>query len=126
MLQETPDGHIFLPAAPAEANTVDGLATYLKGLGLRPELDHLYAIYQNSQNGAQRIIYHGIVAGDAPAGMRYFEVNALPLDRVRDQAERSMLRRYVQENQHGAFGIYHGTEVEGVVHATAGHRNYHI
>jgi crotonobetainyl-CoA:carnitine CoA-transferase CaiB-like acyl-CoA transferase/flavin reductase (DIM6/NTAB) family NADH-FMN oxidoreductase RutF len=126
LLQETPDGHIFLPAAPAETNTVDGLATYLKGLGLRPELDHLYAIYQNSQNGAQRIIYHGIVAGDAPSGMRYFEVNALPLDRVRDQAERSMLHRYVQENQHGTFGIYHGTEVEGVVHATAGRRNYHI
>jgi hypothetical protein len=37
-----------------------------------------------------------------------------------------MLRRYVQENQYGAFGIYHGTEVEGVVHAVTERRNYHI
>jgi len=57
---------------------------------------------------------------------KFFDLNALPLDRVEDEAERAMLRRYAQENRHGSFGIYHGTEVEGVVHTLAGHRTYRI
>jgi len=115
-----------VPTAPAQTGSLEGLFDHLKGIGLMPHLDHLYAVYQNTQDASQRIIYHGVVAGDAPAGMRYFELSALPLEQVRDAAERSMLRRYVQENQYGAFGIYHGTEVEGVVHAVTGRRNYHI
>lgn len=126
LLHEDPGGHISIPVAPSHTRSVDGLADHLKGLGLTPSLDHLYAVYQNTQNGTQQIVYHGTVAGDPPKGMRYFDLTALPLDQVIDEAERAMLRRYVQENQYGAFGIYHGTEVEGVVHAVTGRRNYHI
>jgi flavin reductase (DIM6/NTAB) family NADH-FMN oxidoreductase RutF len=127
LLCEDDSGQISVPAAPAHTgSSVEGLSNYLKGLGITPELDHLYAVYQNTQDRSQRIVYHGVVAGDAPAGMRYFDLNALPYDQVFDDAERSLLRRYVQENQYGAFGIYHGTEVEGVVHAVTGRRNYHI
>ena len=126
LLCEDTSGHISVPAAPVQTQSVQGLSDHLKGIGLMPDLDHLYAVYQNTQDASQRIIYHGVIAGDAPAGMRYFELSALPLEQVRDAAERSMLRRYVQENQYGAFGIYHGTEVEGVVHAVTERRNYHI
>lgn len=127
LLCEDASGQISVPSAPAHTgSSVEGLSNYLKGLGIRPELDHLYAVYQNTQDRSQRIVYYGVVAGNAPAGMRYFDLNGLPYDRVFDEAERSLLRRYVQENQYGAFGIYHGTEVEGVVHAVTGRRNYHI
>ena len=126
LLVDKPDGQIAVPTAPMTENSIDGLIGYLQQRGLSPDLAHLYAVYQISQNGAQRIIYHGAVSGDAPKGFRFFNLNELPLDQIKDEAERSMLRRYAQENQHGSFGIYHGTEVEGVVHAVAGHRNYHI
>ena len=126
LLQVDASGQISVPAAPVMTNSVGGLSDYLAGMGLSPALDHLYAVYQNTQTGTQRILYHGTVAGEAPAGMRYFELSALPLESVKDEAERSMLRRYTKENQHGVFGIYHGTEVEGVVHSIARHRNYHI
>ena len=127
LLCEDASGQISVPAAPANVGaSVEGLSNHLKGLGMTPALDHLYAVYQNTQDGSQRIVYHGSVAGDAPAGMRYFDLSALPYDRVHDEAERSLLRRYVQENQYGSFGIYHGTEVEGVVHTVAERRNYHI
>ncbi|MGB7243231.1 MAG: CoA transferase [Sulfitobacter sp.] len=126
LLYEDTSGHISLPTAPTQTKSVAGLTEYLVGLGLAPTLDHLYAVYGDSQNGAQRIIYHGGIAGEAPKGTRYFKLDTLPLDRVRDEAERSLLRRYIQENQYGAFGIYHGTEVEGVVHAITGRRKYHI
>ena len=126
LLCEDGAGQVSVPSAPASNNSVSGLTTHLTDLGLSPALDHLYAVYQTAQGNAQRLIYHGVVDGDAPAGTRYFKLDALPLDRVKDEAERSMLRRYVQEQQYGAFGIYHGTEVEGVVHAVTGHRKYHI
>lgn len=127
LLFEDAAGLISVPAAPAHTGlSVEALSNHLSGLGLTPTLDHLYAVYQNTQDGSQHIIYHGIVAGDAPAGMRYFDLSTLPYDLVDSEAERSLLRRYVQENQYGVFGIYHGTEVEGVVHAVAGRRNYQI
>ena len=64
------------------------------------------------------------VAGEAPDGMRYFELGDLPLDSVASIAERSMLSRYIREYRHGAFGLYHGTETEGVVHAVAERSGY--
>lgn len=126
LLDESRSGQISVPAAPSGTNSVEGLINHLKGLGLTPHLEHLYAVYRNTQNGTHGIIYHGTLSGEAPDGMRYFDLNALPLARVSDEAECSMLRRYAQENQHGTFGIYHGTEVQGVVQAVAGHQKYHI
>lgn len=124
LLREAPGGDLSVPSAPGQANSTDGLLAYLSGLGLTAELDHLYAVYEDKPTGAQWIIHHGSVAGVAPDGMKYFALNGLPLAKVASDAERSMLRRYVQENRHGAFGIYHGTESEGVVHAVTGHHGY--
>ena len=126
LLVLNPNGDIKIPGAPTGDNSVDGMIAEITRHGLVPELAHLYAVYQISQNGARRIIYHGNVRGEAPEGMQYFNLAALPFERVRDEAERSMLRRYAQESAHGSFGIYHGTEVEGVVHTRAGDRSYHV
>lgn len=126
LLAEDATGAISVPVAPPEDNSVNGMIADLARKGLVPDLAHLYAVYQVSQSGAQRVIYHGRVTGDAPDGLRYFDLADLPLDRVADAAERSMLRRYQLENAHGTFGFYHGNEVEGVVHTRAGHRNYQV
>lgn len=119
-------GGITVPVAPNDDNSANGIISDLSRLGLSVDLAHPYAVYQTSQSGAQRIIYHGTVHGPAPDGMRYFNLDDLPLDRVADVAERSMLRRYAQENRHGAFGFYHGTEVEGLVHTRTGYHSYHV
>ena len=126
LLVEGSDGQITVPTAPVAVNSTDGLIDRLHGHRLFPVLDHLYAVYQTTYGGAQRIIYHGTVDGDASDRFQFFDLTALPLDRVQDEAERAMLRRYAQENRHGTFGIYHGTEVEGVVLAIAGHHKYRI
>jgi crotonobetainyl-CoA:carnitine CoA-transferase CaiB-like acyl-CoA transferase/flavin reductase (DIM6/NTAB) family NADH-FMN oxidoreductase RutF len=119
-------GAVTVPVAPCEANSADGMIHDLSRQGLSAELAHPYAVYQISHSNVQRIVYHGSVQGQAPAGMRYFDIGDLPLDRVSDDAERSMLRRYALENSHGAFGFYHGTDVEGVVHTRDGHHSYHV
>ncbi|MEQ9258668.1 MAG: CoA transferase [Roseovarius sp.] len=126
LLEERPDGTVSVPKAPAAQATVKGLEAHLVALGLNPSLDHLYAVFQQSETGAHSIVYHGTVAGDAPEGLRYFSLATLPLDRVESGAERSMLARYQRENRHGRFGIYHGTETTGVVHSISGHTAYTI
>ena len=126
LLSVSQSGSITVPVAPSDANSVDGMIADLREKGLTPELAHLYAVYQNSQNHAQRIVYQGSVRGPAPDGMHYFTISDIPLARANDDAERSLLRRYMAENAHGAFGFYHGTEVEGVVHTRDGHHNYHV
>ncbi|TMV09075.1 cag pathogenicity island protein Cag11 [Ruegeria sediminis] len=126
LLEEAPDGTLAVPKAPLGDNTVAGFVRYMDGRGLAPRLDHLYAVFQNSQTGAHSIVYHGTVSGAAPEGMRYHDLAALPLEQVASSTERSMLARYQREYRHGSFGIYHGTESSGVVHSISDHTEYTV
>jgi len=122
LLVEKSDGSITLP----NAHSVGALSQALINKGLKSAINQLYAVYQVTSTGAQRIIYHGEAEGNAINGLRFYDLNALPLDKVVDDAERSLLQRYAKENRYGTFGIYHGTEVEGVVHTLAGNHKYQI
>ena len=121
-LQEDADGSVTLPSAPS----TQALLKVLDNGAMTVELTQLYAVYQVTETGAQRIVYHARLQGDAVPGLTYFTLDNLPLSRVSDDAERSLLRRYAQEHRHGTFGIYQGTEVEGVVHRLSGNHKYHI
>lgn len=116
LLSETAGGGWGVPKAPARNNSLGGLVAGLGDAGLAPELDYLYAVYQDSETGLHGIFYHGKVRGDAPAGMGYFSLDQIPLDRIENVAERSMLARYCEELRHGSFGIYQGDETKGTVH----------
>ncbi len=121
-LQEEADGTVSLPSAPSTRALIKVFASGTTAV----ELTQLYAVYQVSETGTQRIVYHARLQGDAEPGLTYFTLDNLPLSRVSDHAERSLLRRFAQEHQHGTFGIYQGTEVEGVVHRLSGNHKYHI
>ncbi|WP_299882461.1 flavin reductase family protein [uncultured Sulfitobacter sp.] len=122
LLAEDANGQVTLPTAAS----IEALTRNLEGSGLTSDLAHLYAVYRTTETKAQRIVYHGHVQGTPGQGLRFHDLGTLPLNRVPDDAERALLRRYAQENRHGTFGIYHGTEVEGVVHTLAGNHKYHI
>jgi crotonobetainyl-CoA:carnitine CoA-transferase CaiB-like acyl-CoA transferase/flavin reductase (DIM6/NTAB) family NADH-FMN oxidoreductase RutF len=122
LLTEDADGNLLLPTA----QSMNELVQSFKGSGLTPELAHLYAVYQVGGTSSQRIVYHGVVQGTPGKTQNFYALGELPFERINDKAERSLLRRYAKENQHGSFGIYHGTEDEGVVHRLAGHHKYHV
>lgn len=122
LLTEDADGNVMLPTA----QSMNELVQSFKGSGLTPELAHLYAVYQVGGTSSQRIVYHGVVQGTPGKTQNFYALGELPFERINDKAERSLLRRYAKENQHGSFGIYHGTEDEGVVHRLAGHHKYHV
>ena len=121
VLLESDENGVRAPAAPHADVSLEGVARRLRALGLRVEMGALYAVYRDSATGRHVIYYHGEADGPAPPGFAYFDVADIPLDRVANTAERSMLARYRDEHRHGAFGVYHGDETEGVVIPAASH-----
>ena len=119
LLRRMPDGALALPTAPAGQSSLEGLATALKAAGLDPVLDHLYAVYHDSETDQHRIYYHGTATGPMPPDMRGFDLDEIPFHAVRTSAERSMLERYREEFRHGSFGIYQGDQSTGKVHRIA-------
>ncbi|HMB75569.1 MAG TPA: CoA transferase [Kiloniellaceae bacterium] len=120
LLQQLPDGGYGVPKAPAAHRSLDGLKAALTAQGLTPQLDFLYAVYQDKETDKHSIYYHGTVAGEAPKGFAFFALEDLPLDEIAIRAERSMLSRYREEYRHGRFGIYQGDETAGLVHQVSG------
>jgi len=116
LLVKSAKGGYRVPRAPAASNSLQGLVADLKSSGLSPELDYLYAVYRDSETGIHGIFYHGTVAGEPPDGMRFFDLQDIPLDQIPSAVERSMLARYREEFRHGSFGIYQGDETQGTVH----------
>lgn len=114
-----PDGKLGLPKAPGKKPSLPALNAELEKLGMRPKLDFLYAIYQNSVTGLHGIYYHGTVAGLTPPGHRFINLIDIPLAKVEYPAERSMLSRFIDEFRHGSFGIYQGDETRGLVQPVA-------
>ena len=126
LLSEGPNGDLSIPAAPVGTKSLDGWINGLKDFEITPDVAKLYAVYQDTIEGAHWIIYHGTAIGPAPEAMRYYDLGSLPFERVTSEAERALLRRYTHESRHGKFGIYHGNDVEGVVHTVAQNQTYNI
>ncbi|MCB2095037.1 MAG: CoA transferase [Rhodobacteraceae bacterium] len=120
LLVEAADGTLSLPAAPGKVPGLAGLREMLVTRGLQPELEFLYAVYEDRETGIHRIYYHGQVNGPVPEGMVMIPLDILPWDRIAITAERSMLHRYQQEFRHGAFSIYQGDEISGKVRQISG------
>ncbi|MCB2134468.1 MAG: CoA transferase [Rhodobacteraceae bacterium] len=115
LAQSRVDGTLTVPTAPGAVPSLDGLRAKLHAEGLSADVDFLYAVYEDRETGAHGIFYHGQVSGRPPEGMVLLPLDDLPLDRIANEAERSMLRRYGEEFRLGAFGIYQGNETTGKV-----------
>jgi crotonobetainyl-CoA:carnitine CoA-transferase CaiB-like acyl-CoA transferase/flavin reductase (DIM6/NTAB) family NADH-FMN oxidoreductase RutF len=115
LLKQADDGSLTVPVSPGPVPSLDALRDSLQALDMKADVDFLYAVYEDRASGTHGIFYHGVVSGNAPKGMIFVALNDLPLDRIRNEAERSMLQRYAKEFQHGAFGIYQGNETTGKV-----------
>ena len=116
LLDVSQDGKVTIPKSKAKDQSLPGLRNYLEKLGLKSQLDALYSIYHNRDTGHHSIYYQGTVVGLAPPGHKFFNLAEIPIEKVTDKAEQSLLTRYRDEFRHGRFGIYQGDEESGVVH----------
>ena len=119
LLSNAPGGGLEVPKAPGPVPDIDILKARFRQAGLALDLDFLYAVYRDSATGRHGIFYHGTATGEPPQGHRFYPLGDLPLARIRNAAERSMLTRYAAEHREGSFGIYQGDETRGTVNRIA-------
>ena len=114
------DGALSLPLSAQPSPSIDKLRDALAARGLHPEVDFLYAVFEDRIAKTHGIYYHGSVRGVAPQGMEFYALPDIPWGSMNNTAERSMLQRYCEESRDGAFGIYQGNETEGKVRRLRG------
>ena len=105
------DGQLSLPLAPQP--TLDSLIASLTAQGLMPEIDFVYAAFDDRSTGGHAVYYHGTVHGTLPPGFRILPLADLASAPLANPAEAAMLVRYAEDFRNGSFSIYHGTETTG-------------
>lgn len=105
------DDQLSLPLAPQPS--LDSLTTSLSALGLTPQIDFVYAAFDDRSTGGHAVYYHGSVSGPLPPGYRILPLADLATARIANLAEAQMLARYAEDFRNGSFSIYHGTETSG-------------
>jgi flavin reductase (DIM6/NTAB) family NADH-FMN oxidoreductase RutF len=117
VLMQGSDGALDLPTAADPA----GLHDVLGRLGIAATLDFLFAVFQGrpAAPAAMSVYYRGTVDRPLPpdGAARATPFDQIPWDRVRDEAVRAMLQRFVRERSEDTFGIYVGDAERGTVQA---------
>lgn len=113
VLLKDQSGQLGLPLAPQP--TLDSLTTSLTVQGLQPQIDFVYAAFDDRATGGHAVYYHGTVSGTLPPGYRILPLADLADAPLANPAEAQMLRRYAEDFRNGSFSIYHGTETSGHV-----------
>jgi flavin reductase (DIM6/NTAB) family NADH-FMN oxidoreductase RutF len=106
-------GTLSLPLAPKPS--LDSLTEALTALGLIPQIDFVYAAFDDRTTGGHAIYYHGTVSGTLPQGYRILPLADLATAPLANPTEAQMLSRYGQDFKNGSFTLYHGTDASGQV-----------
>jgi flavin reductase (DIM6/NTAB) family NADH-FMN oxidoreductase RutF len=119
------DGEFHLPESHrlgSEDDRSSGLFAELAKIGVRADLNFVYAVFQDQGSGLLHVFYRGeIIEGPAPGSA----AQLVPLERIAEQPIASltaqhMLRRYAREQLSSGFGIYVGDSTRGIVQTLAG------
>lgn len=113
----SPGGIIELPhvGRGGEAGSASALIARLAAQGIGAKLGFLYAVYENREDRTQSIYYRGEAVKVSGNGFLLLDFDDLPWGKLRDDATRSMLRRYSAERLEGRFRIYSGDHISGDV-----------
>jgi flavin reductase (DIM6/NTAB) family NADH-FMN oxidoreductase RutF len=113
LLKADPEGTLSLPLAPQPS--LDSLTASLSAQGLHPQIDFVYAAFDDRTTGGHAVYYHGQVSGTLPQGYRIIPLADLVRAPIANPAEAQMLSRYAEDFRNGSFTLYHGTETSGQV-----------
>ncbi|HMS95982.1 MAG TPA: flavin reductase family protein, partial [Tabrizicola sp.] len=108
-------GKLSLPLSPGPNPSLAALRSDLSALGLTPDIDFVYAAFDDRTTGGHAIYYHGCTSGPAPSGYRVIPLADLATAPIANAAEAAMLTRYAKDFRNGSFSIYHGNEETGSV-----------
>ena len=113
LLKADAQGSLSLPLAPTPS--LDSLTAALTAQGLTPDIDFVYAAFDDRTTGGHAVYYHGTVSGTLPQGYRILPLADLATAPLANPTEAQMLARYADDFRNGSFTLYHGTESSGHV-----------
>ena len=113
LLAQGAEGALSQPLAPRPSH--DSLTASLTAQGLTPDIDFVYAAFDDRATGGHAIYYHGQVSGTLPQGYRIVPLTDLASAPLANPVEAQMLARYADDFRNGSFTLYHGTETSGHV-----------
>jgi flavin reductase (DIM6/NTAB) family NADH-FMN oxidoreductase RutF len=110
------DGRLRLPSGSSMGPASDpgSLAAAFNRLGLTARLDFLFSVFEDHRtDGILSIYYRGALESDWPTrtDVHAIKLADMPWDKLADNNERIMLRRYVKERQEDAFAVYSGNTI---------------
>lgn len=99
-----------------------GLFAELAKVGVRAEINFVYAVFHDQDSGLLHVFYRGEIIEGPAAGSA---AQLVPLNRIAEQpiaslTSQHMLRRYAREQLSSGFGIYVGDSTKGIVQTLAG------
>lgn len=113
LLKVDAQGALSLPLAPKPS--LDSVTAELTAQGLTPQIDFVYAAFDDRASGGHAVYYHGQVSGTLPQGYRILPLADLATASLANPTEAQMLARYADDFRNGSFTLYHGTETSGRV-----------
>ena len=120
LLEDKQNGFLYFPSASRLGNTNDdeSLLGLLNNLNISINEHYLFSVFEKAEDKTSLIYYRAQVkAGADTLGDSFYPFDAIPFDKLSDEASRIMLKRYIKERELNAFGIFVGKESEGKVEA---------
>jgi len=100
-----------------QGGSASQLHALLQREGLDATLGFLFAVFENPGTREQCIYYRGEALLHARGRTVLADFDAIPWDRLPDEATRSMLKRYAEERKIGRFRVYSGDHRQGTIKA---------
>ena len=120
LLEDKKNGSLYFPSASRLGHTHDeeSLLGVLNNLNISINEHYLFSVFEKAEDKTSLIYYRA----HAKTGMdtlkdSFYPFDAIPFDKLSDEASRIMLKRYIKERDLNAFGIFVGKESEGKVEA---------
>ena len=120
LLKNTNNGSLYFPSASRLGHIEDkqSLLGVLKNLNISINEHYLFSVFEKAEDKTS-LIYYRAQAKEEVTALKdsFYDFDAIPFDKLTDEASRIMLKRYIKERELNAFGIFVGKESEGKVEA---------
>ncbi len=120
LLKDNKNDSLNFPSASrlGHINDNESLLGVLKSLNISINEHYLFSVFEKAEDKTSLIYYRAQVKeGIEALADSFYPFDAIPFDKLEDEASRIMLKRYIKERELNAFGIFVGKESEGKVEA---------
>ena len=120
LLKNKNNGSLYFPSASRLGHIEDkqSLLGVLKNLNISINEHYLFSVFEKAEDKTS-LIYYRAQAKEEVTALKdsFYDFDAIPFDKLTDEASRIMIKRYIKERELNAFGIFVGKESEGKVEA---------